>query len=521
MHWKNRYFWLSVFCLLVVSLMNVSIALLTKGVIDSLITARIPSFLQAVSWLCGAIITLLLAEYGQQIASCSYLQRMGEYLHEQVVSEIVTKPLYKVGLDYLSKVTNDIEAVKELYYENLLYLFQGMFGLVISSLALFSLDKGTAVFILVLSCMPLLIPYFFKSKLARLQERISKHAADHTVFLSGVLQGLAVLKNSPSLSIFRNLLEGKYAVLSNSHERKNRVSSFGNVLIGLSFYATSLGILWFGGWQVLQGKVTVGSIVAMYTLASELVHPIQLLASSIGDIESSKDLLAEFIGVQETDWQGVPTLILDFQKLEIHGISCQVGEDSPILLKYPDACFEAGKKYLIKGHNGSGKSTLFQLMTANRAYETGEMRLNGCLLEEFAYEQLQSMIAYVPQEPFFFQGSIWNNLTLFQEIDSEMVLDYIERVGLTDRFPHLESLQEQVDGMNSLSGGQRQKLALVRALLQGKPILLLDEGLSALDSQSYGQIEDFLMKKESLTLLHISHQSRANHYDVVYELGSE
>jgi len=162
------------------------------------------------------------------------------------------------------------------------------------------------------------------------------------------------------------------------------------------------------------------------------------------------------------------------------------------------------------------------LLTGDVIAPTGTVLLDKCSLDQLTYEQIQHYIAYVPQKAQMLCGSMWDNITLRQMCDEEEVMRLIQAFGLGDRFPDVSHLkQEQYNEESALSGGQKQRIALIRALLQHKPILIVDEGLSALDPESFKQAENLLLGWPTLTLLHISHHSdeaSAHRYDAVFVL---
>ncbi|NEW61776.1 ATP-binding cassette domain-containing protein [Granulicatella sp. zg-ZJ] len=511
MPFKNKYFYLSLVCLFFVALMNICFSVLTKFIVDTLLEHNISQFYHFVILLVGATLILLIAEYGQQLFRQKYINSMGEYLHEKAIYQLLHLPHDTLGSDYISTISNDIEMIKELYYEAQISLWHGLMSFLFAVIAIFSLDFMTALFILTLSLLPIIIPYVLKSHLSRLQSVISKTKSEYTVQLSDIIEGVVIIKNSFSLAHFKEKLFKKYHAISQDIDAKTRIGSMGNVLIGFSFYATTIMILWIGGYQVLSGAITVGTIVAIYSISTELVHPINLIASSLSDIKSSQDIQQTFLKTEI--YEDNLNIQSDFHHIICHDLQYQLNDTKLLDFSKQILQFDKGKHYLITGKNGSGKTTLIELLTKNKEYTQGDILIDNISIQNMSYQKVQSFFAYVPQKPMMFHDTILHNITLYQCYDSEYVLSLLDIFRLKDRFPTLDSLDERFDQKSTLSGGQQQKIALIRALCQKKPILILDESLSAMDEQSSKEIEQYLLSLSHQTIIHISHRSQPEQYD--------
>lgn len=513
---KNKYFLLSSLSIVLVSLSNVFFSFSIKYLIDALTLRDVVLFQGLLGVLLLAMLVLLVSEYAQQQLSQHFVLKESEILHERKTAEIYSKRPDQVGAEDLSVLTNDLDQVKELYLEPQLTLVQGLASLIISLFALLALDFWTALLVFALSCLPILIPFLFEKKLTQLQEVVSDQQAQHLQGATDFVQGIRVIKNSLSGQQFKSKLNQRYQFISQAFLLKNRWRSLGNILIGASFYGTTLSILALGGWQVLQGQQTVGSILAIYALSTELVHPISLIASALSDRKSSRSLLEKFPQVNLTTLEKVEQAT-DFDQFSLRALPFPTEKGQ--VLTFPDLVIKKGEKILLRGANGTGKTTLLELLTKNKPVPRGHISLNGRDINDLSDSFVQQLVSYLPQKAYLFHDSLLNNLTLYQAVDDRELMGLIDLVGLSDRFPSLASLSEMVKEEGQLSGGQVQKLALVRSLLQHRPILFLDEGLNAMDTASYQRLETYLLEQEDLTLIHISHQAEAEPYDKVIELS--
>ena len=251
-----------------------------------------------------------------------------------------------------------------------------------------------------------------------------------------------------------------------------------------------------------------------------LAIPTNNIAYEINDMSSVKSIREKLEGYRvpeaATDRRLAPCP--EIQTLRFRDVSFQY-EDRWIL-KCVNITFEAGKKYLIEGENGSGKSTLFQLLTRFQPDYTGNIYVNSLDLREVD-QSFYDRVGIVLQDPFFLNDTLMNNITLYQDYSEEQVRQVLLSLGM-ERFLKDHPLEQVYqDTKDNLSGGEKQKLALARVLLQGKTFLLLDEATSAVDRESSLQIERALLEREDMTLINIEHKLLPEllpYYDVVLEL---
>ena len=501
---KHKYLWSTLVCITLVAVLNIVFNYRIQYILNAVIAQDYGQFSYQIMVTAFIILGMLLVEYGRQVLNARYLNSQGFRLHGTLLSRILTLRPRAIEQDvahYLSQVTNDIEEVKSLHYDTLLSVYQGTISFLIAAVALLSLNWVTAVWIFIASVVPLVLPLLFKRLRARIeQDYLSRKSAYSRRFVN-YLQNFGLLRNHQSEREYSEDLTRDYADINRIANTKSSYSALVNVLAGLGFYATTLVILWIGGLQVLEGQLTVGGLTSIYSISLELVLPIQLLISALSDLSA----------IQDTKHQLEQEPVMETVVVECSADQPVVAVrqlEQPPLFQGLNLTLQPSKRYLLTGKSGIGKTSLAALLTGDVIAPTGTVLLDKCSLDQLTYEQIQHYIAYVPQKR--------------QMCDEEEVMRLIQAFGLGDRFPDVSHLkQEQYNEESALSGGQKQRIALIRALLQHKPILIVDEGLSALDPESFKQAENLLLGWPRLTLLHISHHSdetSAHRYDAVFVL---
>lgn len=166
------------------------------------------------------------------------------------------------------------------------------------------------------------------------------------------------------------------------------------------------------------------------------------------------------------------------------------------------------EKVAIHGQSGSGKSTVLRILSGQLPNYQGSVELNQVELKDANYDSLRDLIAYIDQTPYLFAKSIRYNLTLGQDFDDEQLKQALKEADLLD---YVNSLPEGLDteiqeGGTSMSGGQKQRLALARGLLRKKKLFLLDESTSNLDHESALAVENNFLKQKDIAVVFVSHQ---------------
>ena len=189
------------------------------------------------------------------------------------------------------------------------------------------------------------------------------------------------------------------------------------------------------------------------------------------------------------------------------------------ILQQVNYTFEKGKKYLIIGESGSGKSTLLHLIGDLYDDYSGEILLDDCDIKTIQRNDYAHLVIYLPQEPFLYDTTLAENVRLYEDVSDEEVMVAIEKSGLLQYV--LESpygLQTRIgEEASKLSGGEKQRLSLARALIRKGEILLLDECTSHLDMETSRHIEEMIFGLENVMVLYVAH----NASDYAYEMADE
>nr|WP_083499938.1 ABC transporter ATP-binding protein [Tropicibacter naphthalenivorans] len=281
-----------------------------------------------------------------------------------------------------------------------------------------------------------------------------------------------------------------------------------DIMSGIGF----VGVLYFGGSEILRGEKTVGDFMAFFTAIGLAFEPLRRLGAFSGvwqvaaaSLERLKELLETPPSQRDpADPLPVPSGI---PEVSLRDVTLSFG-DSQVLHGLTLRA-EAGQTTALVGASGAGKTTVFNLLTRLVDPQGGAVEIAGIPVSLLPLADLRDMISVVSQEALLFDETLRENIVLDREVSEEALEAALKAAHVTDFLPRLENgLDTRVGTRGSaLSGGQRQRVAIARALLRDTPILLLDEATSALDAQSEAVVQEALERlSKGRTTLVIAHR---------------
>jgi len=273
---------------------------------------------------------------------------------------------------------------------------------------------------------------------------------------------------------------------------------------------TPVLILGFGGYLIIKGQLTLGTLIGFYSYLGWLYTPIRTLSSFYVSLQKSAQILERIESIydlpEENEKQGSFRMDEKVEDITYENVSFFYDEQTPVLSGI-DLRIEGNKSVAVVGPSGSGKSTLLSLLPRFYDPQIGSIRINGKDIRDYILSELRKNVIVVKQNDFLFNMSIRDNIVLDDDFTEEEFEEAV-KIACVDKFMgELEDGYETIVGErgSKLSDGQRQRVAIARAIIRKPKVLILDEATSGVDSQTEEEIFKNLLKLD-MTVIIVSHR---------------
>jgi len=312
------------------------------------------------------------------------------------------------------------------------------------------------------------------------------------------LQGIATVKASGAeQTVFQqwNVLFGRSL---HTTWRKTVFAGMMGALLGTLRFAGPLGLLLVGTQQVLDGQMSVGTMLSLNALAVAMLAPVSSLATTTTQVMAARTQLERLNDVLTSPPEPVPDrpVVSTLQgAVELRDVSYSYDQDAPPALRNISLRIEAGQFVALVGASGSGKSSLLRLLLGLAQPSGGTILFDGIPVNAYHPQQLRQQLGSVLQESSVFSGTIYQNIAFGRSaVTLEEAMQAARQAALANEIQQMPMgyFTRLSEGGFGLSGGQRQRLALARALVGRPRVLLLDEATSQLDTLSEAEIQQHL-----------------------------
>ena len=444
---------------------------------------------------------------------------------------------------YLSALSNDLMKIKEQFLDQIPIITQILFCGIGAIIVMLRYN----VFLACMSCALSLIPFFaalYSGKnMGEVEDRLSTKNAEYLAFLKDFSIGFTIIKSYKVEAIFSKLHGAVNGKTEETMLKRERCVEKVNYFAAISGYVTRLSILFLSAYIAFtRHSISIGTVIAFSQLIHYLIDPLSSLPSMLTEAKAAYRLTDKFWDIiksgeelQNTSENNrvkeeiaeIQSVIEDKKIIEEQEIRVQKQSPDELIpslrgeLLFNHICFsysegkevlkelnlrvKEGEKVVLLGTSGSGKSSILKILMGMERAQSGTIRIGGQDTMDLGEDRLFKEISYIQQEVFIFDGTIRENISLFQTYREEELQSVIERAGLRNLIK--EKGLDYLCGENgaALSGGERQRISIARSLLRKTPILLADEITASLDKENTYLVLDTLLNIENTTEIIVLH----------------
>ncbi|SHH80843.1 ABC transporter ATP-binding protein [Sporanaerobacter acetigenes] len=430
--------------------------------------------------------------------------------------------------DYISIINNDTNLIEQDYFINILNSFQYISLFVLGTYSIFKLNIYIAIAAFAIGFIPIFIPMLFQKETGRRKKEYSNSLSNFTTKIKDIFSGFEVIKSfnieekiREDFNSSNNAVENKKYSSSKMEATVNSLSEFFGSLV----FFVPLGL---GTYLVLKGNFTVGGMLTSVQLMNYIVNPILNYSAIVNKIKGIKPInekIEKIVEKNKVSDKGLEKNSLK-NSIQFKNLSFSYNEDRQILQNI-NLNINKGEKVAIVGRSGSGKSTLLKLVLRYYENYNGEILIDNIENRNLKISSTYELISIIQQNVFMFDDSIEANIALYGDYTDDEINKAIINSGLLnliETLPHGSKSSVGENGSN-LSGGEKQRISIARALIKNTPVLLLDEATASLDSETSYEIESSILDIEDLTSIVVTHklnQELLKRYDkiVVMENGN-
>lgn len=513
LYYKNRInFIVTIILTIAMSSLNLMISWLIQQIMDCTANQDMQALVRSAWIVIIVVVIYTIANVMYRAVYPRFLQRAMQQYRDYAFSRLTQKSLRSFSKEgtalYVSALTNDCTSIENNYLAATFTLIELLFCFLGALIMMLYYSPVMLVLAVALSFLPVAVSMTAGNRLTEQEKEISKKNERFVSIVNELLSGFPVIKSFRAETQASRLFSQRNEQAEEAKKNKRRTEQLISLLANDAGIIAQMGIFLAGAWLAISGKgVTAGVVIVFVQLMNYILNPISQVPllwsnrkAAIALMEKLSDALSE--NVRE---EGREKLNGFSEKIEVKDLTYGYEPESPVL-KDLDVQFDAGKSYAIVGGSGSGKSTLLNLLMGSSSNYQGEICIDGVSIKNIESESLYQLMTSVQQNVFVFNDTIRNNVTMFHEFPDKEVTLALERSGLSE---FIEKRGEEfVCGENgaNLSGSERQRISIARALLRKSPILLVDEATAALDAATARAVSFSILNLVGMTRIVVTHR---------------
>lgn len=530
-YWKRLL--ISALCLTIASLLSLVLPWVLRDLVDSVFASQDYSLLNRI---VGSLVTVFLVQMVFGYANGYLLAWVGERIVADLRAQLY-RHLLRLSLRFfserrvgeiMSRVTNDVSVVQSAVGSNFVGLIQQIVTLVGGITMLFVINWRLTFLTLLVAPIVAAAVFFFSRRLRNISMEVQDRLADVATVLEETISGVRIVKSFTrerhEVERFTRQVERNFRT---AMRRARARAVFLPLITFLAFLALAL-VLWYGGHEVIAGRITPGDLVAFLFYAVMVAAPIGAFTGLYAQFQEALGATQRIFELLDTRPELTEAHAARHMPPiggRVHFLNVSFDYDPrDEVLRNVNLVVNPGEIVALVGPSGAGKSTLVNLIPRFYDPDEGRIIIDGLDIRSVRIKSLREQIGIVPQETILFGGSIRENIS-YGKLDASdrEIVSAAKAANAHDFIAALPDGYHTIVGERGakLSGGERQRISIARALLKDPRILILDEATSSLDTESERLVQEALERlMHGRTTFVIAHRlSTVNNADVIIFLA--
>ena len=410
---------------------------------------------------------------------------------------------------YLSAMTNDFNTLENNLITGIYSVCSGIMSFLVGAWLLSTVDVRMILLCFVIIMINIIISSATRKPAKKAYKERSDMFDGYTSYIKEALSAFHIVKNYN----LQDRVTEDYYTKSDEIQHKGfiieRMLSFIYSLQHLFMNGSIFGVTGAVGYLAVAGKVTPGGFLLVVEGIQRMTGPLFSISEDLPKLFTTGDLIRKIEKTLENTDTYIETVDLpEFEhEIELTEVEFSYEEEEQLILSDVNLKVKKNGKYLIVGPSGGGKSTLLKLFRKYFNPTGGHILIDGYNLRDVKRDQYFKLVANIEQQVFIFEDTIKNNITLYKEYSNQEINDALEASGLKD------FVNQKPEGLNSIiydngkniSGGERSRIVIARALLNKASILFMDEAFASLDMERAREIEKTILGLKDITVINVSH----------------
>lgn len=431
------------------------------------------------------------------------------YYMQKVFAKNIAEFQKENNAKYVSSMTNDFNTLDMNLITGVYSVFEAIMSFLVGIWLLSLVDARMLILAFVLIAVNLVISILTSKPTKKAHKERSDMFDSYTSYIKEVLSAFHIVKNYN----LQNRVTDDYYSKSEDIQQKGflieKLLSFIISFQHLFIMGSMLGVILMVGYFAVIGSVSVGGVLLVVNGIQKMIWPLFSIGENLPKMFTSGELIKKIEKTLENSDTYVETVDLPEFKdvIEFKDVDFSYEDSEQIILSDINFKVKKNGKYLVVGPSGGGKSTLLKLLRKYFSPSKGIIAIDGHNLKDVKREHYYKLIGNIEQQVFIFEDTVRNNLTLYKDYSDEEIAEAINAAGLNDFVKQLPDGLDTIiyDNGKNISGGERSRIVIARALLSKAGILLMDEAFASLDMERAREIEKTILGLKDMTVINVSH----------------